>query len=259
MHKHAADYTKPCLNDLERAAAISGAAIIPDTKVLRESIMHTAAISEKPRIPDTRVLGASRMLADAISEKPRIPDTKVLGASRMLADAISENAKEHIKMYYDRDLDHRSTKESNDVIEDDNKVITLAASSQHQITEAPTSLREEVNASQDSPSPRQTEILEQLESPSEQVKLAPPEQKVGRIKSILTTLATVLNAGDGLAKIWSECGDAIKNFFGMCFGILAETWSQWSDAIKNFFGMCFGILAETWSRCGDVIKNLLGI
>ena len=141
----------------------------------------------------------------------------------------------------------------------DNFARAMAAPSQHQITEAPTSLREGVNASQDITTQRQTEILERLELLSEQVKLAQPEQKVGRIKSILNTLFNVLSAGGGLTTIWSQCGDAIKNFFGMCFGILAETWPQWSDAIKNFFGMCFGILVELWSRWSDAIKNLLGI
>ncbi len=86
---------------------------------------------------------------------------------------------------------------------------------QHQIAEALTSLTEAVKASQNISSQQQTEIIEQLELLNEQAKLAPSERKVGLIKPILSTLSTALSAGGGAAEIWSQCGDAIKIFFGI--------------------------------------------
>ena len=151
--------------------------------------------------------------------------------------ATFENVKEHRDNYvetdYNHDLDYRGKEEPNHPIEDKNKGITSAAPSQHQITEAPTSLGEEVSASQDLPLQRQTEIPGQLESPSEQDKLASPQRKVGRVKSFLTTFGIVLGAGGGSAEIWSQWGDEIKK----SFGILAELCSRWSDTIKNLLGI----------------------
>ena len=265
MHKHATDYTKPLLADFEPNNAILESLKTPNiltdfepNNAVLESLKtpniltdfeRNNAILESLKIPN--------ILTDfernnAILESLKIPN--------ILTDfernnAAFEETKEHKANYvetdYNHDLAHRSTEEPNHAIEDYNKVITSAAPNQRQITEAPTSLREKEKASQDIPSQRQTEILEQLESPSEQVKLAPPERKVGRIKSILTTLATVLSAGGGSAEIWSQWGGAIKHFLG----ILAEIWHQWSGAIKHFFG----ILAEIWHQWGDAIKHFFGI
>ena len=94
-------------------------------------------------------------------------------------------------------------------------ITTLADPSQHQIAEALTSLAEAVKASQNISSQQQIEILEQLELLREQATLAPSERKVGLIKPILSTLATTFSAGGGLAEIWSQWGNVIKEFFGI--------------------------------------------
>ena len=93
-------------------------------------------------------------------------------------------------------------------------VFASADPSQHQIAEALTSLTEAVKASQDISLQRQTEIIEQLELLNEQAKLAPSKRKVGLIKLVLSALPTAFSAGGGAAEIWSQWGDAIKNFFG---------------------------------------------
>ena len=207
---------------------------IPDS-LLKANLARTIADRERTKIPDS-LLKANLVHTIADRERTKIPDS-LLKANLARATPTFKEAKEHranhVDTDYNHDLAHQSTEVPNPTIVDDNKVITSASSNQNQITEAPTSLREEVKASQDITSERQIKIPRQLESPSEQVKLAPPKRKVGRIKSILTTLFTVLGAGGGSAEIWSQWGDDIKNFFGF----LAEIWSQWGDTIKNFFGI----------------------
>ena len=93
-------------------------------------------------------------------------------------------------------------------------ISTPADPSQHQIVEALTSLAKAVKASQTISAQQQTEILEQLELLSDQALLTPSERKAGLIKPILSALATALNVGGSSAEIWSQWGDAIKNFFG---------------------------------------------
>ena len=87
--------------------------------------------------------------------------------------------------------------------------------SQHQIVEALASLAEAVKASQTISAQQQTEILEQLELLSGQALSTPSERKAGLIKPILSALVTALNVGGSSAEIWSQWGDAIKNFFGL--------------------------------------------
>ena len=228
MHKHATDYTKPLLADFERNSAVLESLKTPN---ILEGFERNSAVLESLKTPN--------ILADfkpnnAVLESLKIPN--ILEGFEQ-NNAAFEETKEHKANYvetdYNHDLAHRSTEESNHAIEDNNKVITSVAPNQHQITEAPTSLREEVKASQDITSQRQIEIPRQLESPSEQDKLASPQRKGGRVKSFLTTLGIVLGAGGGSAEIWSQWGDDIKNFFGFFAGI----WSQWGDTIKNFFGI----------------------
>ena len=94
-------------------------------------------------------------------------------------------------------------------------ISTLADFNQYQIAEALKNLTEVVKASQDISSQQRTEILEQLNLLSEQAILAPSERKAGLIKPILSTLATALSAGGGLAEIWSKWGNVIEGFFGI--------------------------------------------
>ena len=94
-------------------------------------------------------------------------------------------------------------------------ISTSVDSSQHQITEALKSLTGSVKASQDISSQQRIEILEQLNLLSEQAVLAPSEREAGLIKPILSTLATTLSAGGGLAEIWSKWGNVIEGFFGI--------------------------------------------
>ena len=205
---------------------------------LLESIAHDTT-------PVLDTINASENFFKSIAHDT-IPALDAITASNRLLESIAhdtptfEEAKEHRVAYvetdYNHDLAHRSTEEPTHAIEDYNREITPAVPNQHQIKEALTSLREEVTALQDITSQRHTEIIERLELPSEQDKLASPGGKTGRIKSIVFDFFAVLGAADTFAKIWSRCGDRIKNFFGMLLGILAELWSQWGDAIKNFFG-----------------------
>ena len=220
------------LEGFERNSAVLESLKTPN---ILEGFERNSAVLESLKTPN--------ILADfkpnnAVLESLKIPN--ILEGFEQ-NNAAFEETKEHKANYvetdYNHDLAHRSTEESNHAIEDNNKVITSVAPNQHQITEAPTSLREKEKASQDISSQRQIEIIERLELLSEQVKLAPSERKAGRIKSTLLVLFGALSAANNLPKIWSQWGDAIKNFFRMFFGILAEIWSQWGDAIKNFFGL----------------------
>ena len=97
------------------------------------------------------------------------------------------------------------------------KSITTSISTlnQYQMAEALESLTEAVKASQDISLQQRIEILEQLNLLSEQAVLAPSEREAGLIKPILSTLATTLSAGGGLAEIWSKWGNVIGGFFGI--------------------------------------------
>ena len=181
-----------------------------------------------------KALRESLMLSTAMAQNATLHDNKALRESLMLSTAISERSNEHgdnhAETEYNHDLAHPNTEERNHAIEDHNEVMPSAVPNQHQITEALTSLRKEVKASQDISLQQHAEVLKQLESSG---------GKAGRITSIVCKFFAALGAVDTFAKIWSRCGDSVKNFFGMFLGILAEFCSRCGDLI-------------------DLIKNLLG-
>ena len=242
--------TKGFRESLRHAAAISENARMFDTKGFRESLIHAAAISENVKEHRDNYVETdyNRDLDYRVKEEPNHPiedynegitanlegifeDGSVISPGNQ---KISSNTTyiEQINITFNIEqmiqgekIEMKSEVSTNGQVGVLNtgkmqaksmttSITTLADPSQHQIAEALTSLTEAVKASQNISSQQQIEILEQLELLSKQATLAPSERKAGLIKPILSTLATTFSAGGGLAEIWSQWGDVIKNFFG---------------------------------------------
>ena len=96
----------------------------------------------------------------------------------------------------------------------DVNVSTLVQSGQREIAEALTQLTEAVVSNQEIDDIQRTELIDQLETISNQAALPADNRKAGLIKPILTGLTTGISAVGTLSKVWSMVGDTVCNYFG---------------------------------------------